>query len=96
MECYSATVSTPTSSVASRNAPQRSGARQIRQSKQSKRGNNSVREQLAFAQQKYQEVLSEHINTPQHLHSKKQDEDVWAWGIFSETVLPMLLFVDDC
>lgn len=61
-----------------------------------KQGNTSIREQLLFAQQKYQEVLSEHLNSPKHLHSSKSDEDVWAWGLFSETVLPMLLFVDDC
>lgn len=82
----------------SRPSPPRNGMHGMQgmQGKQAKPGNSSIHEQLMFAQRKYQEVLAQQNNTPKHLHSKKSEEDVWAWGMFSETVLPMLLFVDDC
>ena len=55
----------------------------------------NVRNQLAYAQQRYKEVLHNVALTPSHKITPKIEEDVWAWGIFSETVLPMLSFLDD-
>lgn len=56
---------------------------------------NNIQEQLDFANYKYQEVLNKYMRTPCKYITEKQEEDVWAWGIFSEVVLPMLKIVDD-
>ncbi len=56
---------------------------------------HTVQEQLDFASVKYDEVLSKYMNTPCCNITPKMEEDVWAWGIFSETVLPMLTFIDE-
>lgn len=56
---------------------------------------NNVQEQLDFANVKYQEVLRKYMSTPCSSITSKQEEDVWAWGIFSEVVLPMLTIIDD-
>jgi hypothetical protein len=56
---------------------------------------NNIQEQLEFATVKYNEVLDKYMSTPCNKITKKQSDDVWAWGIFSETVLPMLKFIDE-
>ena len=56
---------------------------------------NNIQEQLDFANVRYQEVLNKYMNTPCTSITYKQEEDVWAWGIFSEVVLPMLKIIDD-
>lgn len=60
------------------------------------RGNDrlgSIRSQLVYAEEKYQSLLEDASNK-KHL-SRKEKDDIWAWKMFSETVLPMLLFIDD-
>ena len=59
------------------------------------RSTNSVHEQLEFAKLKYESVLRIYNSTPQHKISAKLQEDVWAWGTFSQQVLPMLTFIDE-
>ena len=56
---------------------------------------NNIQEQLDFAVGKYDEVLRKFMNTPCCNITQKLQEDVWAWGLFSETVLPMLKFIDE-
>lgn len=56
---------------------------------------NNIQEQLDFAEVKYQQVLNTYMNTPCSCITSKQQEDVWAWGIFTEVVLPMLKIIDD-
>jgi hypothetical protein len=56
---------------------------------------SNIQEQLDFAVIKYDEVVMKYMNTPCNRITSKMQEDVWAWGIFSETVLPMLKFVDE-
>lgn len=56
---------------------------------------NNIQEQLDFANSKYDEVLNKYMRTPCRYITEKQEEDVWAWGIFSEVVLPMLKIIDD-
>jgi len=56
---------------------------------------NNIQEQLDFANSKYEEVLNKYMRTPCKYITEKQEEDVWAWGIFSEVVLPMLKIIDD-
>lgn len=53
----------------------------------------SIRSQLVYAEDKYQRLLNE-ASKKKRL-SKKEKDDIWAWKMFSETVLPMLLFIDD-
>lgn len=56
---------------------------------------NNIQEQCDFAVMKYGEVLNKYMNTPCCNITSKMEEDVWAWGLFSETVLPMLTFIDE-
>lgn len=56
---------------------------------------NSVHEQLEYAKLKYESVLRIYNSTPQHRISAKLQDDVWSWGLFSQTVLPMLTFIDE-
>ena len=56
---------------------------------------NSVHEQLEFAKLKYESVLQTYNSTPPHKISAKLRDDVWSWGLFSSTVLPMLTFIDE-
>lgn len=56
---------------------------------------NNIQEQLDFANMKYEQVLNKYMNTPCNHITYKQEEDVWAWGIFSEVVLPMLKIIDE-
>jgi hypothetical protein len=56
---------------------------------------NNIQEQLDFANRKYEEVLNKYMKTPCKYITEKQEEDVWAWGLFSEVVLPMLKIVDE-
>lgn len=56
---------------------------------------NNIQEQLDFASRKYEEVLNKYMRTPCRYITEKQEEDVWAWGIFSEVVLPMLKIIDE-
>lgn len=58
-------------------------------------GYNNIQEQLDFANMRYEQVLNKYMNTPCTHITYKQQEDVWAWGIFSEVVLPMLKIVDE-
>lgn len=58
-------------------------------------GYNNIQEQLDFATVRYEEVLNKYMRTPCKYITDKQEEDVWAWGIFSEVVLPMLKIIDD-
>lgn len=56
---------------------------------------NNIQEQLDFANMRYAQVLNRYMNTPCNHITYKQEEDVWAWGIFSEVVLPMLKIIDE-
>jgi len=56
---------------------------------------NNIQEQSDFATAKYNEVLTKYLNTPCCNITSKMQDDVWAWGVFSETVLPMLAFIDE-
>lgn len=56
---------------------------------------NNIQEQLDFANMKYEEVLNKYMRTPCKYITEKQEEDVWAWGVFSEVVLPMLKIIDE-
>jgi hypothetical protein len=56
---------------------------------------NSVHEQLEFAKLKYESVMRIYNSTPPHRISAKLQDDVWSWGLFSQTVLPMLTFIDE-
>lgn len=56
---------------------------------------SNIQEQANFASKKYGEVLHQLMNTPFCNITPKLQEDVWAWGIFTDTVLPMLKFIDE-
>jgi hypothetical protein len=69
------------------------GVKRIREAKNDRLA--SIQSQLVYAQKKYQEVLLKVSTVPTEMLTAKDEEEVWAWGMFSETVLPMLLFIDD-
>lgn len=56
---------------------------------------NNIQEQIDFATGRYEELLKKFMKTPCNRITSKQEEDVWAWGLFSEVVLPMLKIVDE-
>lgn len=56
---------------------------------------NSIQEQCDFAALKYDKVLNNFMTTPCCNITSKMEEDIWAWGIFTETILPMLKFIDE-
>ena len=55
----------------------------------------NIKNHLVYAEQKYKEVLHKVAIIPAHNITPKMEDDVWAWEIFSQTVLPMLSFLDD-
>jgi len=55
----------------------------------------NIQEQLDFSQAKYGKVVDKYMNTPCSCITKKMQDDVWSWGLFSEVVLPMLTFIDE-
>jgi hypothetical protein len=88
--------STPRNSPRSQNSPRTPNkSPRSQNSPRSHVKYNNIQEQLDFAEVKYQEVLNKYMNTPYGCITSKQQDDVWAWGIFSEVVLPMLKIVDD-
>jgi hypothetical protein len=56
---------------------------------------NNIQEQLDFSQVKYDKIVDKYMNTPCCRITEKKQDDVWAWGLFSEVVLPMLTFIDE-
>lgn len=56
---------------------------------------SSVSQQLKYAESKMQQVQQQYALTPIKRRTEKLEEEVWAWTIFSQTVLPMLSFLDD-
>lgn len=55
----------------------------------------NIQEQLVFSQVKYGEIVDKYMNTPCCCITKKMQDDVWSWGLFSEVVLPMLTIIDE-
>lgn len=52
---------------------------------------SSVHQQRKYAESKLHKVQHKLACTP----TNKLEEDEWAWRIFSQTVLPMLSFLDE-
>lgn len=81
-----------------RRTPKRTPRRTPRRTPESPRSPvkyNNIQEQLEFANSKYEEVLNKYMRTPCRYITEKQEEDLWAWGLFSEVVLPMLKIIDE-
>ena len=56
---------------------------------------SSVYEQRKYAENKLQQMQQKLACTPLYKRTDMLEEEVWAWGIFSQTVLPMLSFLDE-
>ena len=62
---------------------------------------SSVAQQQKYAEKKLQQVERElqvvRMQSDTFNKAKKEqlEEDVWAWSIFSQTILPMLSFLDE-
>lgn len=56
---------------------------------------SSVSQQLKYAQRRLFQVQQQLAKAPLGERIDKLEEEVWAWSIFSQTVLPMLSFLDD-
>lgn len=56
---------------------------------------SSIAQQRRFAESKFLNVQRQLANAPTSKFRKRLEDDVWAWGIFASTVLPMLSFLDD-
>jgi hypothetical protein len=56
---------------------------------------SSVLEQQKYAERQLHKAQKQLASTPACRKTEKLKEEVWAWEIFSQTVLPMLSFLDD-
>jgi hypothetical protein len=56
---------------------------------------SSITQQRRFAESKFISVQRQLANTPASKKREMLEDDMWAWGIFANTVLPMLSFLDD-
>jgi 3-phenylpropionate/cinnamic acid dioxygenase small subunit len=56
----------------------------------------SIAEQIEIANEKYNNAVSRYNwNALNRTTTPKMAEDVWAWELFSQTVLPGLTFLDE-
>lgn len=82
-----------------RNTPRRNTPRSQRRngSPRSPKGTNftNIQEQLEHATVKYEEVLKKYMRTPCNRITRQQEDDLWAWQLFAEVILPMFKFVDE-
>lgn len=57
-----------------------------------RQGRASIADQIEYATQKYQETIFTYMNDKP---TDRNCEEVWAWGTFSQQVLPCLRFLDE-
>jgi hypothetical protein len=56
---------------------------------------SSVVQQQKYAERQLCKAQMKLATAPPSKRKEQLEDDVWAWGIFSQTVLPMLSFLDE-